>query len=125
MDILGIGIPELAFIILIALIVLGPKDMQKAGKTIGTSLRKIITSSEWRTVKDISHKVSTLPHQWMRDANEDIQKFRDGIAVENLDAKDTIGSWNSISEQKKNVEREEKGDLETSEPSLRVENDNA
>ncbi|MBT3189490.1 MAG: hypothetical protein HN736_15470 [Anaerolineae bacterium] len=125
MDILGIGIPELAFIILIALIVLGPKDMQKAGKTIGTSLRKIITSSEWRTVKDISHKVSTLPHQWMRDANEDIQKFRDDIAVENLDAKDTIGSWNSISEQKKNVEREEKGDLETSEPSLRVENDNA
>ena len=61
----------------------------------------------------------------MRDANEDIQKFRDDIAVENLDAKDTIGSWNSISEQKKNVEREEKGDLETSEPSLRVENDNA
>jgi len=54
MDILGIGIPELFFIVLIALVVLGPKDMQKTGKTIGGFLRKIVTSPEWRTVKDAS-----------------------------------------------------------------------
>ena len=36
MDILGIGIPELFFIALIELVILGPKDMQKTGKTIGS-----------------------------------------------------------------------------------------
>lgn len=79
MDILGIGMPELVFIILIALIVLGPKDLQKTGKTIGGFLRKIVISPEWRTVKDLSRKVSTLPNQWMREANEDLQEFREGI----------------------------------------------
>jgi Sec-independent protein translocase protein TatA len=34
MEILGIGMSELVFVVIIALIVLGPKDMQKAGKTI-------------------------------------------------------------------------------------------
>ena len=79
MDILGIGMPEMVFIILIALIVLGPKDLQKTGKTIGGFLRKIVISPEWRTVKDISRKVSTLPNEWMREANEDLQGIREGI----------------------------------------------
>jgi Sec-independent protein translocase protein TatA len=92
MDILGIGMPELIFIILIALIVLGPKDMQKSGKTIGTFLRKVVMSSEWRTVKDVSRKVSTLPNQWMREANEDLQKFSDGIEVTMPNVNDSFGS---------------------------------
>ena len=41
MEILGIGASELIFIILIAIIILGPKDMQKAGRTIGRCLKSI------------------------------------------------------------------------------------
>ena len=40
MEILGVGPSELIFIVIIALIVLGPKDMQKAGKTIGKWMRR-------------------------------------------------------------------------------------
>ena len=83
MDILGIGIPELGFIILIALILLGPKDMQKAGKTIGGFMRKIVMSPEWRTVKDVSRKVKTLPNEWMREANEEIQGLGDNLNIDN------------------------------------------
>ena len=83
MDILGIGIPELAFIILIALVVLGPKDMQKAGKTIAGNMRKIITSPEWRTVKDVSTQVRTLPQEWMREANQEIQGIGDSLNIDN------------------------------------------
>jgi Sec-independent protein translocase protein TatA len=32
MEIFGVGFQELIFVIIIALIVLGPKDMQKAGQ---------------------------------------------------------------------------------------------
>ena len=71
MEILGIGVPEFVFILLIALIVLGPKDMQKAGKTIGTWMRKVVLSSEWQNIKNASNKLKTLPNQLMREANLD------------------------------------------------------
>ncbi|MGD9092220.1 MAG: twin-arginine translocase TatA/TatE family subunit [Anaerolineales bacterium] len=74
MDFLGIGPLELAFILLIALIVLGPKDMVKAGKTIGRTLRSIVTSENWRTIQQASKEVRDLPNKLIREAGlEDIQ----------------------------------------------------
>ena len=75
MDILGIGPLELFFIILIALIVLGPKDMVKAGRTIGKNLRKMVTSENWRTIQRASNEIRTLPNRLMREAGlDDVQK---------------------------------------------------
>ena len=75
MDIFGIGPTELVFIILIALIVLGPKDMQKTGRTIGRWLRNMTTSDGWRAFRDTSREIRNLPNRLMREANlEDIQK---------------------------------------------------
>lgn len=68
MEIFGIGPLELLFIILIALIVLGPKDMIKAGRTIGKFLRKIITSPAWRSFQQASRDIRYLPNKLMRDA---------------------------------------------------------
>lgn len=75
MEILGIGPLELLFILLIALIILGPGDMVKAGRTLGRFLRKVITSSEWRTVQKASRELRYLPNRLMREASlEDLQK---------------------------------------------------
>jgi Sec-independent protein translocase protein TatA len=75
MEILGIGPLELFFILLIALIVLGPGDMVKAGRTLGRFLHKIVTSPEWHTVQKASRELRYLPNRLMRDANlEDLQK---------------------------------------------------
>ena len=75
MDILGIGPLELVFILIIALIVLGPKDMVKAGKTIGRTLRTIISSDTWRVVQDASREIRNLPTRMMREASlDDLQK---------------------------------------------------
>jgi Sec-independent protein translocase protein TatA len=75
MEILGIGPLELFFILLIALIVLGPGDMVKAGRTLGRFLRKVVTSPEWRTVQKASRELRYLPNRLMREANlEDLQK---------------------------------------------------
>ncbi len=71
MEILGIGVPELVFILLIALIVLGPRDMQKAGKTVGRWLRNIVTSQTWQDIRAASRKLSTLPNELIREANLD------------------------------------------------------
>jgi sec-independent protein translocase protein TatB len=69
MDIFGIGPTELVFIVLIALIILGPKDMQKAGRTIGRWLRNLVTSDGWRVFRDTSRELRNLPNRLMREAN--------------------------------------------------------
>ncbi len=68
MEILGIGPSELLFIVVIALILLGPRDMQKAGRMVGKWLRKIVTSDGWRLFQQTSREIQTLPNRLMREA---------------------------------------------------------
>ncbi len=68
MEFLGIGPSELFFIVLIALILLGPRDMQKAGRTIGKWMRRIVTSDGWRMFQQTSREIQTLPNRLMREA---------------------------------------------------------
>ena len=72
MEILGVGPSELIFIIVIALIVLGPKDMQKAGKTIGQYLNKLVKSDGWKAFQQTSREIRNLPTNLMREANVDL-----------------------------------------------------
>lgn len=69
MEILGIGPSELFFIIILALIVLGPKDMQKAGKTVGRWLNNLVKSEGWKAFQQTSREIRSLPTKLMRDAN--------------------------------------------------------
>ena len=79
MEILGIGPSELIFIIVIALIVLGPKDMQKAGKTIGQYLNKIVKSDGWKAFQQTSREIRDLPTNLMREANMDLAETQKEI----------------------------------------------
>lgn len=74
MEFLGIGAPELIFILLIAIIVLGPKDMQKAGKTIGRWLNQLVRSDSWRALQQTSREIRNLPTTLMKEANIDLQE---------------------------------------------------
>jgi Sec-independent protein translocase protein TatA len=72
MEILGIGASELAFIILIAIIVMGPGQMKQAGRTIGHWLNRMSRSEVWKLVRDTSNELSNLPRKWMREANMEL-----------------------------------------------------
>ena len=72
MEILGIGAPELVFVFIIALIVLGPKDMQKAGRTIGRWLNQLIQSDGWKAFQQTSRELRNLPTNLMREANTEL-----------------------------------------------------
>lgn len=74
MDIFGIGASELVFIILIAIIVLGPKDMQKAGRTIGRFLNQLMRSEGWKVFQRTSNELRNLPRNLMREANMEIME---------------------------------------------------
>jgi sec-independent protein translocase protein TatB len=101
MEILGIGPLELLLILLIALIVMGPGDMVKTGRTIGRFLRKIVTSSEWRTVQKASRELRYLPNRLMREAAiedlskdlADLNKIGGEISQEVKSVENDLSSW--------------------------------
>ncbi len=101
MEILGIGPLELLFILLIALIVLGPGDMVKAGRTLGRFMRKVVTSPEWRTVQKASRELRYLPNKLMREANmedisnelADLKKVGSQVSGEVKKVEHDISSW--------------------------------
>lgn len=98
MDILGIGPTELVFIFLIALILLGPKDMEKTGRTIGRFLRNMTQSEGWRAFQDTSREIRNLPNRLIREANiEDIQKDvgKIGKDVEEAGTIKGFGTWSN------------------------------
>jgi len=46
MNIFGIGIPEIAVIVILALLFFGPKRLPQLGKTIGKTLKGLQTASK-------------------------------------------------------------------------------
>ena len=72
MEIFGIGASELIFILVIALIVLGPKDMQRAGRTVGRWLNQLVRSDGWKVFQRTSAELRNLPRNLMREANMEI-----------------------------------------------------
>jgi len=72
MEIFGVGLSELAFILLIAIIVLGPRDMQKAGRTIGRWLNQLVRSDGWKVFQKTSAELRNLPRNLMREANSEL-----------------------------------------------------
>lgn len=108
MEILGVGPSELIFIIIIAIIVLGPKDMQKAGRTLGRWLNQMRGSDGWKVFQATSRELRNLPTKLMREANlDEIDK----------DLRNTIDSRPKppASQQRRSLPPSEKADS-TSEP---------
>jgi sec-independent protein translocase protein TatB len=87
MDIFGIGALEILFILVIALLVLGPHELVKTGKTIGRFLRKLVMSDSWQTIQQASREMRNLPNRLMREAGiEDMEKeFKDLDITKDLD----------------------------------------
>src|SRR5690349_6426181 len=74
MEIFGVGASEFIFIILIAIIILGPKDMQKAGKSIGRFLNQLVKSDSWKVFQETSNEIRNLPRTLMREANMEMME---------------------------------------------------
>ena len=66
---------ELIFILIIAIIVLGPRDMQKAGRTIGRWLNQLVRSDSWKVFQRTSAELRNLPRNLIRDANAEVAEM--------------------------------------------------
>jgi sec-independent protein translocase protein TatB len=79
MEFLGIGPMELVLILVVAIIVLGPKDMVKAGRTIGKFLHTLLTSDAWKAVRQTTKELENLPTRLVREAGleDEVQKLQE------------------------------------------------
>ncbi|NIS80880.1 MAG: hypothetical protein GTO14_11870 [Anaerolineales bacterium] len=68
MDFLGIGPLELMFILIIALIVIGPRDLGKYARSAGQYLNRLYRSETWRVLTETSRNLRTLPNRLAREA---------------------------------------------------------
>ena len=89
MDFLGIGPLEVLFVLLIALIVFGPKDIVKAGQTMGRFLRKLVISPSWQTFQQTSRDLRNLPTKLIREAGldeiqQDLKQISPNVAIHPL-----------------------------------------
>lgn len=101
MDILGIGPLELLFILLIALIVVGPKDLGRVGRTLGRTLNRIYRSDSWRVLNEASQTIRTLPNRLAREAaleeldavKKDVDKTREELESESRKFDQSLKAW--------------------------------
>jgi Sec-independent protein translocase protein TatA len=68
MDFLGIGPLELVFVLVIALIVLGPRDIARFARSAGRALNRLYRSEIWGTVNKASREFRNLPNRLAREA---------------------------------------------------------
>ncbi|MEX0787687.1 MAG: hypothetical protein WD040_02690 [Anaerolineales bacterium] len=71
MEFLGVGPLELFLILLLALALIGPKDMGKHARTIGRTLKSVYRSEEWKAVQQASRNLRSLPNRLAREAEFD------------------------------------------------------
>lgn len=71
MELFGIGPLELIVIVVIALIILGPRDLSAFGLSMGRLLRKVVMSPEWKALLTIGKEVKEAPTKLMREAQLD------------------------------------------------------
>jgi len=67
MDIFGIGLPEIVFILLLVVIIFGPKDLEKIARTIGSSLSRFFKSKTYQDLR----RMGDLPTELARKAGLD------------------------------------------------------
>jgi sec-independent protein translocase protein TatB len=71
MEFLGIGPLELMLIIILALVLVGPRDMAKVGRDAGRFLNRMYRSPTWRTMNEASRELRNLPNRLAREAELD------------------------------------------------------
>ena len=82
MEFLGIGPLELLFVVLIAILVIGPKDIGKTARTVGQMLNRLYKSEAWKTLQVASNEVRNLPNRLAMEAEMELEELRELTRVD-------------------------------------------
>ncbi len=68
MEILGIGPLEALFVLILALLVIGPRDLGKTARSFGRFLNRLYRSEAWGAITEASRNLRRLPNRLAREA---------------------------------------------------------
>lgn len=71
MKFFNLGLPEIIFIVVLALILLGPGNMVKSAREVGAFIRRITKSPYWQEVWATRREINEIPRMLAREANLD------------------------------------------------------
>ncbi len=81
MDFFGIGLQEIFFIVIILLLVFGPRDLARHSREFGRWLNRLVRSDQYRAIQTTARELRGLPERLMREAQlEDLQKLPDEVS---------------------------------------------
>jgi|GEM_PF-476078 len=83
MNILGIGIPELIIIFIVAMIVLGPGNMVKTAAQASAAIKKLLNSEMWRSMVNSTQEIRTIQGQIIKETGlpETIQSLKQSTRI--------------------------------------------
>ena len=101
MEILGIGPMELIFILIILLVVVGPRNLSSSARDIGRFLNRMYRSDTWRMMTEASRTLRNLPNQLAREAaleeldatQKELLKAGREIRGQTNDIKEGMSAW--------------------------------
>ena len=77
MEFLGLGFAEWLFVLVLVLLVVGPKDMLTFARRAALLARKLMQSDLWREVRATERELRSLPSQLLHEAGiEELEKTR-------------------------------------------------
>lgn len=83
MELFGVGPLEALFVLIIALIVVGPRDIGKVARSAGRMLNRLYRSEAWRSITEASRNLRTLPNRLAREAAlEELDQMRKDLRDE-------------------------------------------
>ena len=95
MELFGIGPMELVFILIIILLVVGPKDIEKFARNFGKILNRVYKSPGYNIVRQASDELRNLPARLAREAQLDELKDMDELKQIKSDLQDANNALRS------------------------------
>ena len=81
MELFGVGPLEVLLIMLLVIVLFGPKDITRTARTAGHFLNRLYHSEGWRTLLRTSETLRTLPNRLAREAElEELGALRQTMA---------------------------------------------
>ncbi|HOJ00349.1 MAG TPA: twin-arginine translocase TatA/TatE family subunit [Anaerolineaceae bacterium] len=105
----GVGLSEIIFILVLMIVVLGPKKMAEGARDLGKTIRKVTHSQFWKNVMQTSREIKDLPRKIM-DETELEDNLREINRAINQDSANSREGLSSPPEFKPPHEQAEKSD---------------
>jgi Sec-independent protein translocase protein TatA len=87
MELFGVGPLELALILILALVFIGPKDLVVYSRKLAQWIRKLTQTSEWKDVVNTTREIRKLPDDLMHESGLDVELRKLKVDAAELDRK--------------------------------------